>query len=484
MSFWSQGPIRQADSDDGGGASGGGGAVRRAASVTLRDGQPVESAASDASLLDPANKSLAEALNITYVLLQVAMVVLFVLYLASGFKTVSEGQQAVRLVFGKISDANLGPGFYANYPFPFGEMVTVPSGKSESVSVDKVFWSDANGASSGMIKPTNGSGFLLTGDGSIVHAKLNATYRRVGAAEYSRTVLSDKEATNLVELAIRRGAVHAVAEVTIDDLLRPGDGSVGTVALRTRELANDMLREMETGITIDAVQVIDPAAPATLKEDFAKSLKAEADSERAIVTARGEATRTLSAVAGEIALPRTHENGMVTNSPIIAAIENYERALPKGAKDADAALATIFSIFDGKPVELNGSTFSASIGGEVSKTLVDAEQYRTEITSKRRADLELFNAKVEQFKANPALMIQREWSSGLREFLARDSVQMFMLPPSTDTMVLRLNRDPQIMRAAEIARNQRQVADSEKERLREQNDARFKTDTSALTAPQ
>lgn len=64
-------------------------------------------------------------------------------------------------------------------------------------------------------------------------------------------------------------------------------------------------------------------------------------------------------------------------------------------------------------------------------------------------------------------MIQREWSSGLREFLARDTVQMFMLPPSTDTMVLRLNRDPQITRAAEIARNQRQNADSEKERLRE-----------------
>jgi hypothetical protein len=79
-------------------ASAAGAARRRGgpASVTIRrrdDGDGLDGAPS----LDPATKSLADALRITYRLLQASMVVLIGLYVLSGFQSVKESERGIRL---------------------------------------------------------------------------------------------------------------------------------------------------------------------------------------------------------------------------------------------------------------------------------------------------------------------------------------------------------------------------------------------------
>jgi hypothetical protein len=49
-----------------------------------------------------ADKSLSEALRISFIILKVIIIVLLIAFLASGFKTVDSDEQALVLRFGKI----------------------------------------------------------------------------------------------------------------------------------------------------------------------------------------------------------------------------------------------------------------------------------------------------------------------------------------------------------------------------------------------
>src|ERR1043165_2421282 len=75
---------------------------RRAASARFIVDTQVGSEAAMRDAMDPANQSLAEALRLSFRVLQAVILVLIVLFLASGFQTVQEGQSGVRTVWGKI----------------------------------------------------------------------------------------------------------------------------------------------------------------------------------------------------------------------------------------------------------------------------------------------------------------------------------------------------------------------------------------------
>ena len=111
----------------GGGGSpppGAGPARHRPASVVLR-----EEGESVSALMDPANRSLADALKITFRLLQAAMVVLFGLFAFSGLQEVREGESGLRLMFGRLVESDVPPGIRFALPPPVGEIVRVTTGK-------------------------------------------------------------------------------------------------------------------------------------------------------------------------------------------------------------------------------------------------------------------------------------------------------------------------------------------------------------------
>ncbi|MBA7650453.1 hypothetical protein ES703_58259 [subsurface metagenome] len=73
---------------------------------------------------DAAGKSLSEALRISFIILKIIMIVLVIVFLASGFRTVGSDEQALVLRFGKIRGVGenrlLGPG--AHWVFPNQEI--------------------------------------------------------------------------------------------------------------------------------------------------------------------------------------------------------------------------------------------------------------------------------------------------------------------------------------------------------------------------
>lgn len=482
-------------SPTGSGGTGGGGdgrgsldtrrSRRPGASVTLRQGE--SQGESMSTLLDPAAKSLADALRITYRLLQVAMVAIVGIFFLSGFKQIKESERGLRLQFGKIEAAELTPGFHFSLPEPLGEMVRVQTGE-ERIELNKPFFPNITPDLEAKIKGPEGvqaladqgsdaldpdaDGALLTADGNIVHARVTVTYRRVNSAKALKSITEgkfddDPRSTQtienkLVELAVRRGMIHAAASVSIDEFLKNQPdpdrkpGQYQPIEQLTREFAQDVLSALDSGIEIQTLAVGSRMPPTRLLNDFNKVQSSQSVANKALQDAESQRLQDLNASAGEAA------------EMILTKIDEYDRSLALGQKDkADATLSTIHRLLQRAPVVVDGKELVANVTGQVSQTLSSAEEYRTSVVTRARADAALFVAKREAFRANPQVYIVNEWTDAFKTLLARDQTQTMMLPGNLDRMVLMLNRDPEIKKAQETKLREDEAKKNQEERILE-----------------
>ncbi len=471
--------------------------VRRAASVTLNARNESEDSP---AMMDPANQSLADALRITYRLIQIAMLVLGALYLFSGFQSVRENEQGIRLLFGRKDGAQVDPGFRFSYPAPMGEMVKVdtgsvkvdllrptgkPGGRITADSMD--FWvylSDdkaretptAQLPKTASLNPER-EGSVLTGDGNIAHTKWSFSYTRDPAQveKFAQNVLPEDE-RNIVIAAVKRGIVHAIAQTTIDDLLKQASGE-GSVAGVAKENAQAVLDRLSTGIRLDQLKLEDKIPPMNVADNFAGVQTSESMSSAEREKARSEGNLTLNAMAGAAA------------GPLMGLITDYELAVEKN-DDASKlkVLAAIDNVLEGREAQVATSSgdkkFPANlISGQVTTLLSDARQYRSSIVNQRRSDLSIFEAKLGQFKTSPLVMVHREWIDAYSVFLDRDSVQFMIAPPGLHTMELNINSDPDILKRIESAQNLRQGLDSAAVRAEIQKREKFKIESGIKATP-
>ncbi len=451
---------------------------RRTASVTL--GQQGEGS-DDQSPLDPANQSMADALRIVLRLLQFGMVVLAALYIFSGFKFVNEGQQGIRLLFGARQGPALDPGMQVNAPFPLGELVLIDRGLQD-LSIDKDFWvymqegtPDTVGIDklppSESLKPDQGgSGSVLTADGNIAHTRWKVGYRRDDAAKYAQNVLDQTEWA-LVRAAVKRGVVQACAHVTVDELLKQSADQTASVASRAKAVAQRTLDDAESGIIIDQLTLVQAVPPLWVRNDFSRVQSTVANAAKAVESARSEANNALNMAAGEAA------------PYLVSLIEQYEDAAAKNDEASMAAtMATIDAMMQGEEVEVEGKKVKGLIGGEVSAKLADAGRYRSAVVTKAKGDLDRYEAKLAQFKANPGLMVHKEWSDAVASFINRPTVQVMLAPRDIGTMRMLISPDPNILRDMDRAIKMKESAESEAERMRMLRENKFKTDMTTIKA--
>jgi len=444
---------------------------QRTASMQLR---AQREGAEHASLMDPANQSLAEALRITFRLLQLAMVVLAVLYLGSGLHSIQTNQRGIRLLFGRVVAQDLRPGFQLAPPYPIGELVKVDVGNKE-LPIDRMFWPyvepgreqqsiEQLRATPGLSPEQDGS--MLTADRAIAHTQWNIVYRRANATQYAEAVYPPHE-TGLVVAAAMRGIVQAVAGVEIDALLKQGASEDGSVALAAKSIAQQTLATMGlegTGLAIEQLSLEAKIPPAYLRESFSSVLQATSRASKAVEDAQREANTVLSNTAGGAA------------PLLLDLIDEYERSIDSGGEEAaEETLARINRILDGEPVTIDGAEVRVAIGGEAAQALAEAQQYRSTVVDQARSDLENFQAKLVQFRTNPAVMVNGDWSAALTSFFADERVEVFFNPPGVDTVELLISRDPQIAAAAEQRIREQRIQRTRELREREMEQDRFRT---------
>ncbi|QKK08101.1 MAG: hypothetical protein HND58_07880 [Planctomycetota bacterium] len=444
----------------------------RSASVQLREEE--SSPAQRASMMDPANQSLAEALRITFRILQGAMVVLLVLYIASGFQSVKANERGLRVLTGRISATDLRPGFQWAAPYPFGELIHVDVGNKD-LEVNRAFWPYVEPGkedtpleslrSRASLDPSQ-DGSLLTGDGAIAHTQWSVQFRRSDARQFVETIYPPHE-TGFVRAAIARGVVHAVAGVGIDDLLKQSSQEQGSVALRATDIARQTLSnigEQGSGLDIEQMALKQRIPPVYLRENFNGVLQAASRASKAREDAQRDASTLLSATAGGSA-------GL-----LIELIDEYERQYDLG-QEAEAAvtLTKIDRLLDGDAVEIDGEEVRVALGGEVATLVSRARQYRDGAVDLARSELTRFEAKLAQFQTNPSVMIATDWSDALGAFFSDDDLEIFFNPSGTDTLELVINADPTFRAARERAEREAENTRVREERLRMIEEGRYET---------
>lgn len=454
---------------------------RQTASVRLNESGP-SAAAELASMMDPATKSLADALRISYRLLLASIAVLVALYFGSGVQKVGESERGMRLLFGRVVSPSLSPGAQFSAPPPIGEIVKVrvdeqsseikffPNlSESEQKSLDKDGPTVLAGGGSDSLDP-NADGQLITADGSIAHARWTISWRRDDLRpDVSERNINPEHLSSIVQAIARRSIVTAAASMTLDEMMRniPDQGrnpeQFRTIEQRARDLTQRALDDMNAGVRVQQLVMTQKFPPRRVMPDYYRVQSAESDAAAAVLEAERAWQQAMQKTAGDAA------------AVLIEQIDRYEvELLRNDTAAAERTFETINRLLMGEPVEIDGVVLNPRISGDVTSRLDQARQERTTMVAAARSDAELFAAKLKAFESNSLVLVNTEWSDAYSTFLGRPGVQVLLLPPQTaGRWVLNINRDPFLSREQEMQRNTEEFQRAQQQRVRERERAQF-----------
>ncbi len=228
-------------------------------------------------------------------IIKLLVLLIVVLYLATGIYIVQPDEQGIIRRFGKFARMD-SPGLHYHLPYPFESAVT-PS-VTEVKRIEIGFRTVRNGYTD-----VSEEALMLTGDENIVRAESIVQYRIKNAGDYLFNIIEP-------ELTVRNAAEAALRQVIgsrkIDDALTEGKYEIQE---ETKLLIQELLDSYQSGIVVIAVQLQDVNPPeevsaafkdvASAKEDKSKFInEAEGYYNDVIPDARGEAVKITKEAEG------------------------------------------------------------------------------------------------------------------------------------------------------------------------------------------
>jgi len=386
--------------------------------------------------LDAAGKSLSEALRISFAILKVIMLILVVIFLASGFRTVGSDEQAIVLRFGKIRGVGeerlLGPGLHWVFPYPVDEIVKIPVQKKVNLPIDS-FWyyQSASELLGGGPKPrTNFSeklnpvrdGYCITrsekqdqaltgtagSDYNIIHCKWQLTYKIDDPERFFRNVYVDLEkipaGQNYADIISKNisqplkymfddAVVTSMVNYTIDDVLFE---QVATIAQHVKKLLQEKLDTIESGIQVVSVQLTDKTWPRQVNEAFQDSIKASQERQKAVSEAKTYAERTLNKVAGPIA-------------------------------------AQLYAALQDETVSEEQKEFLwLQLAGTAQDIIAEALAYQTKVVASAQARAEYLKKILPELRKRPELVMQKIYQDAIVEVLS-NAEDKYVVQPIRDS---------------------------------------------------
>lgn len=246
------------------------------------------------------------------------LLVVVLLWVASGVYTVQPGEVGVVRLFGAES-ARTGPGLNYHLPWPI-QVVDV-------VNVEAIRRAEIGfRTEEGKVNRVGSEALMLTGDENIVDAQLIVQYRISNPTNYLFRLKDPEDVLRAsTEVALR----SAIGKMKIDDVLTTGRGDAQE---RTRTFLQSLLDTYESGLQVTDVklQVVDP--PEQVKDAFQEVVRAREDRERLtnearayrediLPKARGQAQETIRAAEAYKEQRVIQANGDVAK--FVAVLQEY-----------------------------------------------------------------------------------------------------------------------------------------------------------------
>jgi len=226
------------------------------------------------------------------------LIILVIIWIASGLYRVLPDEQGVVLRFGKFVNTTQ-PGLNYHIPYPVETALTPKVTKVNRMDVGFRAGSDSGFSSAGVADVPEES-LMLTGDENIVNIDFSVFWVIKDAGNFLFKI-QDPQGT--VKAAAETAMREVIARSDIQSILTEGRSRI---EIETQEIIQDILDEYNSGIEITQVQTQKADPPDQVIDAFRDVQAARADMERSkneaeayandvIPRARGEAARILQA---------------------------------------------------------------------------------------------------------------------------------------------------------------------------------------------
>ncbi|MCF7976010.1 MAG: hypothetical protein K9N55_19490 [Phycisphaerae bacterium] len=401
--------------------------------------------------MDTADKSLADALRISFIILKVIMVIVVIAFFASGFQTIGPDEQGLVLRFGKIQtvgpdgDVTLDPGLKWVFPYPIDELIKVPVENRINLPVNS-FWyymtpqeilnPKLRITPSATLDPVKEGYFLTRGeslsdstdagaggnDYNIVHSRWEITYKIKDAQLFFTNVFVRdlkpgdqyvdfvmKDVRPLLLCCFEEAVVTTMVHYSIDEAIE----STG-LAEAVKALVQVKLDEIECGLSIQNVALKEVTWPRQVADAFDAFIAASQEAKSQVNQAQTMADTTLTQTAGGVA-----------------------RDLVNALRDDNASEATLESLW-------------SRLAGNAQEVLAAANAYRTTVVAAAEATADYFNQLLPEYRKYPNLVVQNLYLDTVQQVI--DGMdEKFILPAKAEGQTreqrILLNRDPALKRS-------------------------------------
>jgi membrane protease subunit HflK len=375
--------------------------------------------------VDTAIRSLTNALRVSFAILKIIMIVLVMLFFASGIFRVQPNEQALVLRFGRIRGIGqarlLGPGLQWAFPEPIEEIVRIVVKKKQTLPIDS-FWyyereeDKLKRRKSRIRGPLRlpRDGYCLTrsdnivgvGGGSsdynIVHAKWQLTYTIDNPERFFKNIyykapapgqdFSDVVSETLDPL-LKAMAEDAIATTMVNYSIDEAIVSESKIPIDVAKLLQEKLDRIDSGIKIDSMQISEKITwPRQVDAAFQASNKASQERKKLISEAGAYAEKMLNETAG----PDAQEILAVLKSP--------------GTSDQEK------------------KRLLSQLTGACQEKVSLARAYRTRTVATARANAEYLQTLLPEYRKRPKLVLQKIYQDALEEVLNNAEEKLFIQP--------------------------------------------------------
>jgi membrane protease subunit HflK len=285
--------------------------------------------------VDAGSQALAEALRSSFAIVKFVMVLLVLVFLASGFFTVGPQERAIILRFGKPvgegEKALLGPGLHWSFPYPIDESIKVSIGGLQQISSTVGWYAQTPEQALLGVEPMAGptltplvDGYAITADANIIHTRATLTCRIKDPIQY---VFNFVNASNAVQSALDNALLWAASQFKVDDVLTRDIAGFQEAA---RRRATQLVESQELGVVVEQC-VVQSVPPRQLKDAFANVLKAEVMRSKVLNEARSYENQVTNRAGADaesrINLAQSDRTRLV--SDVSAQAERFQEILPQ-----------------------------------------------------------------------------------------------------------------------------------------------------------
>ena len=276
------------------------------------------------------------------------ILIVFLIWMATGFYIVDQGSRGLVLRFGKNTEITQpGPRWHIPYPVETAEIVN-----QEQVRTNEVgYRSSSAGGTSQELRES----LMLTGDENIIDLQFAVQYNLKSVQDY---LFNNRSVENSVRGAAETAIREVVGKSEMDYVLYEGREEI---AIKTSELMQDILDRYRSGINITSVTMQNAQPPEEVQAAFDDAVKAKQDLERQKNEGQAYANDIVPKARG-------------TASRLIAEANGYKAAIENEAKGNASRFDQILTEYTRAPEVTRNRLFletQEQIMLSVSKVIVD-----------------------------------------------------------------------------------------------------------------